>query len=81
MFHSSASITLSRQLDTGAQQVLTLTHRLEQAQAQAQALNDPLTALFDRRGFENAAADLNAMTAKLTGTSVLLVDRLLQALQ
>jgi diguanylate cyclase len=68
----SASVTLSRQLDTSAQEVLTLTHRLEQVQAEA--LRDPLTGLLNRRGFESAVADLHAHASYLAGTSVLLVD-------
>ena len=68
----SASVTLSRQLDTSVQEVLTLTQRLEQSQAEA--LKDSLTGLLNRRGFENAVADLHARAADLAGVSVLLVD-------
>jgi diguanylate cyclase len=52
---SAVNLTLARQLDTRAQEVQTLTQRLERAEAEA--LNDPLTGLLNRRGFEQASAD------------------------
>jgi diguanylate cyclase len=69
---SSVNLTLSRQLDTRAQEVQSLTQRLERAEAEA--LNDPLTGLLNRRGFEQAFADLGAQSGALQGTAVLVAD-------
>jgi diguanylate cyclase len=68
---SAVNLTLSRQLDTRAQEVQSLTQRLERAEAEA--LNDPLTGLLNRRGFEHAFADLPAPDS-LKGTSLLIAD-------
>jgi diguanylate cyclase len=69
---SEVNLTLSRQLDTRAQEVQSLTQRLERAEAEA--LNDPLTGLLNRRGFEQAFADLVAQAGALPGTSLLIAD-------
>jgi diguanylate cyclase len=69
---SCVNLTLSRQLDTRAQEVQSLTQRLERAEAEA--LNDPLTGLLNRRGFENAFAELVAQSGALQGTALLVVD-------
>jgi diguanylate cyclase len=69
---SSVNLTLSRQLDTRAQEVQSLTQRLERAEAEA--LNDPLTGLLNRRGFEHAFADLVAQSGALQGTALLVAD-------
>jgi diguanylate cyclase len=66
------NLTLSRQLDTSASEVMTLTERLERAQAEA--LNDPLTRLLNRRGFEEVVSKLYEGTAPLAGASLLLID-------
>jgi diguanylate cyclase len=69
---SSVSLTLTRQLDTRAKEVQTLTARLERAEAAA--FNDSLTGLLNRRGLEKAFADLGPRMASQEGTSLLLVD-------
>jgi diguanylate cyclase len=69
---SSVSLTLTRQLDTRAQEVKALTERLEKAEAVA--FNDPLTGLLNRRGFEKAFADVVPRAASGEGPSLLLVD-------
>jgi diguanylate cyclase len=66
------NLTLTRQLDTSAQEVLTLTERL--ARAQVEALNDPLTRLLNRRGFEEVVSKLYDGSAPLAGASLLLID-------
>jgi diguanylate cyclase len=67
-----ANTTLSRQLDTSAQEVVTLTQRLERAQHEAS--KDPLTGLLNRRGFTDAVAKLYAGSAHLDGAGLLMVD-------
>ena len=69
---SAVNLTLARQLDTRAQEVQTLTQRLERAEAEA--LNDPLTGLLNRRGFEQAVLELAAQATAGEGTSLLLAD-------
>lgn len=69
---STVSLTLTRQLDTRAKEVQTLTERLERAEAAA--INDPLTGLLNRRGFEKAFADAIPRSATQEGTCLLLVD-------
>jgi len=69
---SVANATLSRQLDTSAQEVLSLTRRLEHAQVEAS--KDPLTGLFNRRGFSDAVAKVYEGSAHLHDASLLLVD-------
>ncbi len=69
---SSISLTLTRQLDTRAKEVQTLTARLERAEAAA--FNDSLTGLLNRRGLEKAFADLGPRMASPEGTSLLVVD-------
>jgi diguanylate cyclase len=69
---SSVNLTLSRQLDSRAQEVQSLTQRLERAEAEA--LNDPLTGLLNRRGFEQAFADLVTQSGAPQGTAVLVAD-------
>jgi diguanylate cyclase len=64
--------TLSRQLDNSAKEVLTLNERL--ARAQVQALNDPLTRLLNRRGFEEVVSKLYDGTPTLAGASLLIID-------
>lgn len=65
--------TLSRQLDTSAQEVLRLTQRLQFTQSEA--LNDPLTGLLNRRGFERAVERLVAgSSAGMTGVSLVTAD-------
>lgn len=67
-----ANVTLSRQLDTSAQEVLTLTQRLERAQLEAS--KDPLTGLLNRRGFTDAVGKLYAGSTHLHGAGLLMVD-------
>jgi len=69
---STVSLTLTRQLDTRAKEVQTLTERLERAEAAA--FNDPLTGLLNRRGFEKAYTDVFPRSATQEGTSLLIVD-------
>ncbi len=69
---AAVNLTLARQLDTRAQEVQTLTQRLERAEAEA--LNDPLTGLLNRRGFEQAVSELVAQSAPGVGMSILLAD-------
>jgi diguanylate cyclase len=64
--------TLSRQLDTSAQEVLRLTHRLQSTQSEA--LNDPLTGLLNRRGFERAVERLIAQSGGMGGASLVAAD-------
>jgi diguanylate cyclase len=66
------NLTLTRQLDTSAREVSTLTEQLERAQAEA--LNDPLTRLLNRRGFEDVVSQLYVGSAPLAGASVLMID-------
>jgi diguanylate cyclase len=68
----AANATLARQLDTSSQEVLNLTHRLERMQVEA--LNDPLTGLLNRRGFERAIAELGIPPGQLNGAALLVVD-------
>lgn len=68
----AASVSLSRQLDLSVQEVQTLTHRLQEVQAEA--YRDPLTRLLNRRGFELAVADLLAQGGDLHGAAMLVVD-------
>ena len=68
----TASVVLARRLDTSAQQVVTLTQRLEQVQAEA--LKDPLTGLLNRRGFERAVEDLDGSAGDLSQAALLMVD-------
>jgi diguanylate cyclase len=67
-----ANVNLSRQLDTSAQEVLTLTERLERAQVEA--FKDPLTGLLNRRGFDNAIAKINPGSDQLAGSALLMID-------
>ncbi|HVW69197.1 MAG TPA: GGDEF domain-containing protein [Steroidobacteraceae bacterium] len=66
------NVALARQLDSSSQEVLTLTQRLEQVQAQA--LKDPLTGLLNRRGFEHAIVELEAQFPQMRGVALLLAD-------
>ena len=69
---SQVNLTLARQLDTRAKEVRSLTERLQRAEAAA--LNDPLTGLLNRRGFERAFADMSPQMVGQEGTSLLLLD-------
>jgi diguanylate cyclase len=66
------NVTLSEQLQTSAAEVRSLTDRLQKVQAEA--LRDPLTGLLNRRGFENAVAELSAAAGGLQGAALLLAD-------
>jgi len=68
----AANVTLTRQLDTSSQEVRNLTDRLERMQVEA--LNDPLTGLLNRRGFERAVAELDMPSGDLSGAALLAVD-------
>jgi diguanylate cyclase len=68
----AANGTLCRQLETRSEEVLSLTHRLERMQADA--LNDPLTGLLNRRGLERAIVDLDTGVNQLNGASLILAD-------
>ena len=68
----AANAALSRQLNSSSQEVLNLTRRLEQVQAEA--LNDVLTGLLNRRGFEQAVAELEARAGELQGAALLALD-------
>ncbi len=68
----AANMTLSRQLQTSTQEVLSLTERLERVQAEAS--NDALTGLLNRRGFEKAIAALPNSGRGLQGASLLALD-------
>jgi diguanylate cyclase len=67
----SATVAMARRMESNAQEVQTLTDRLEEVQAEA--FKDPLTGLLNRRGFESAVADLPAGTS-LADASLLLID-------
>jgi len=67
-----ANKTLAQQLNQSAQEVETLTRHLEQAQAEA--INDALTGLLNRRGFEQAIAKVYETTTRLPDASLLLAD-------
>jgi diguanylate cyclase len=69
---SAVNLTLSRQLDTRAREIQTLTQRLERAEAAA--LNDPLTGLLNRRGIEQAFRDLSAQTGGVDAVALLIAD-------
>ena len=69
---SQVNLTLARQLDTRATEVRSLTERLQRAEAAA--LNDPLTGLLNRRGLEQAFADISPQMLGPEGTSLLVVD-------
>jgi len=66
------NVNLSRQLDNSAQEVLTLTERLERVQVEA--FNDPLTGLLNRRGLDDAILRVQAEAGELVGAAVLLID-------
>jgi diguanylate cyclase len=68
----AANAALSNQLNSSSQEVLQLTQRLERMQAEA--LNDPLTGLLNRRGFEQAIRALDTQPGELEGTSLLAAD-------
>jgi diguanylate cyclase len=68
----AANVTLSRQLDASSQEVVSLTHRLERMETEA--LNDPLTGLLNRRGFERAIAELGTLPGELDGAALLAAD-------
>lgn len=63
---------LSKQLDSRAREVQGLTERL--ARVEAEASIDALTGLANRRGFEQAAADLTGTERKIKGAGLLLAD-------
>lgn len=63
---------LSRQLEQSAGAIRTLTERLEQAQNEA--LRDPLTTLYNRRGFARAVDEMAGGSKELTGTALLVID-------
>jgi diguanylate cyclase len=69
---SASNRSLAQQLETSASEVITLTQNLERAQAEA--VNDPLTGLFNRRGFEQAIIKAYETTEQLPGASLLLAD-------
>lgn len=69
---SVANVNLSRQLDNSAQEVMTLTQRLERAQLEA--FKDPLTGLLNRRGLDDAVSKLQGESEQLRGAALLLVD-------
>ena len=67
----AANRSLVQQLENSATEVMQLTQNLERAQAEA--INDPLTGLLNRRGFEQAIA--KAFEGPLvSGASLLLAD-------
>jgi diguanylate cyclase len=68
----AANVGLTRQLQTSLQEVESLTSRLEQVQAES--IKDPLTGLFNRRGFEQAVAHLLERGEGLQGSVLLLAD-------
>jgi diguanylate cyclase len=69
---SLTNATLSRQLDTSAQEVMRLTHRLQSTQSEA--LNDALTGLLNRRGFERAVERLATQSDGIGGASLVVAD-------
>jgi diguanylate cyclase len=68
----AANRSLAQQLESSASEVMTLTQNLERAQAEA--VNDPLTGLLNRRGLEQAIAKVFESTDRLPGASLLLAD-------
>src|SRR5262249_34248486 len=68
----AANAALAHQLNDSCKEVLQLTERLERVQAEA--LNDPLTGLLNRRGFEQAIKALDMQPVQLQGTSLLAAD-------
>jgi len=68
----SMTATLSRELDSRAHEVQSLTAGL--MQAQVEALLDPLTGLGNRRSFERALAELQATPSGLAGSALLFID-------
>ena len=68
----AATHVLSQRLEASAEQVNSLTDKLERAQTEA--LLDPLTGLKNRRGLERAVEETLAQGAGLTGTALLVAD-------
>lgn len=68
----AANRSLVQQLETSANEVMQLTQNLERAQADA--INDPLTGLLNRRGFEQAIDKAFGGAPQLAGASLLLAD-------
>jgi len=68
----AANRSLAQQLDQSAKEVVSLTHHLERAQAEA--INDPLTGLLNRRGFEQAVGKAYSSTTELSGAALLIAD-------
>ena len=64
--------TLAQHLETRVCDVESLTARLQQAEADA--LNDSLTGLLNRRGFEHAAQDFAQPSGHLKNTALLAID-------
>ncbi|MGH8326471.1 MAG: GGDEF domain-containing protein [Steroidobacteraceae bacterium] len=63
---------LSQQLERSTGEIRTLTRRLEQAQSEA--LRDPLTGLYNRRGFDRAVEQVARDAAGLEGAALLVID-------
>lgn len=68
----AATTELSQQLERSAGEIRTLTQRLEQAQSEA--LRDPLTGLYNRRGFARAVDEVAGGLEGLAGTALLVID-------
>jgi len=68
----AANRSLVQQLETSANEVMQLTQNLERAQAEA--VNDPLTGLLNRRGFEQAISKAFDGSTQVVGASLLLAD-------
>lgn len=68
----AANALLSRQLNSSAQEIQTLTQRLEKVETEA--LLDPLTELLNRRGFERTLTLLSANESIGHRPALLLID-------
>jgi diguanylate cyclase len=63
---------LSKQLERSAGEIRTLSERLQRAQSEA--VRDPLTGLYNRRGFERAVTEVGRGAQGLAGAALLVID-------
>lgn len=63
---------LSQHLEHSTSEIRTLTRRLEQAQSEA--MRDPLTGLYNRRGFDRAADQVARNATGIDGAALLVID-------
>lgn len=69
---SAVTSELAKQLERSAGEIRVLTERLEQAQSEA--LRDPLTGLYNRRGFARALEEVARDSTGLSGAALLVID-------